>query len=483
MPRLPVRRALIALLAVAALLAAPTRAAAAPNFVFVLTDDLSTDLLDYMPRVQAMQRQGTSFDSYIVTDSLCCPSRASIFTGRYPHSTGVITNGPPRGGFPVFTRVEEKSTFATSLQAAGYRTGLMGKYLNGYTVGRRFVPPGWSAWAVAGNGYANFNYGLLVKNPGGQPQVKRYGSKPNDYLTDVISRRGQQFIAGAVRARAPFMLELSTFAPHEPYTPAPRDADRFPGLKAPRGPLFNAPQLEAPPDWLSPAPLRPFEITAIDRNFRMRAQSVQAIDRMIGDIRTQLRELGAADNTYIVFSSDNGFHMGQRRLQQGKQTFWDEDIRVPLVIVGPGVPRGVTVEQLTANVDLRPTFQELAGVPVEPHVEGRSLAPFLRGQEVGPWRLATLIEHFGPSIDTADPDAQAQREGNPPSYAALRLDAALFVAYDDARHPPEYYADPFQQHNSYPTLEQPRRMRLGELLARLRYCSDGASCRAADAGS
>src|ERR1700754_4173349 len=216
MPRLPVRRALIALLAVAALLAAPTRAAAAPNFVFVLTDDLSTDLLDYMPRVQAMQRQGTSFDSYIVTDSLCCPSRASIFTGRYPHSTGVITNGPPRGGFPVFTRVEEKSTFATSLQAAGYRTGLMGKYLNGYTVGRRFVPPGWSAWAVAGNGYANFNYGLLVKNPGGQPQVKRYGSKPNDYLTDVISRRGQQFIAGAVRARAPFMLELSTFAPHEP---------------------------------------------------------------------------------------------------------------------------------------------------------------------------------------------------------------------------------------------------------------------------
>jgi N-acetylglucosamine-6-sulfatase len=299
----------------------------------------------------------------------------------------------------------------------------------------------------------------------------------------VLSRRGRQFIAGAVKARAPFMLELSTFAPHDPYTPAPRDARRFPEVRAPRDERFDAPQFEGAPEWLSPDPLRPFEIASIDRNFRQRVRSVQAIDKLIGDIRTQLRALGVAKNTYIVFSSDNGLHMGQRRLQQGKQTYWDEDVRVPLVVVGPGVRRDAIVESLTANVDLRPTFQELAGVPVEPHVEGRSLAPLLRGQTVTPWRIAALIEHVGLSIDTDDPDAQPARAGNPPSYTALRLDDALFVAYDDLRHPPEYYEDPLQQHNTYATLEQARRERLGELLARLHYCTDGASCHAADAGS
>jgi len=131
-----------------------------PNIVFVLTDDLSWDLVRFMPHVQAMQKDGVTFSRYYVTDSLCCPSRSSIFSGRFPHNTGVFTNMAPDGGFGVFNgRGEERSTWATSLQGAGYRTAMMGKYLNGYepaglVKGKPlYIPPGWNEWDVAGNGY------------------------------------------------------------------------------------------------------------------------------------------------------------------------------------------------------------------------------------------------------------------------------------------------------------------------------------------
>ena len=149
----------------------PAAAQPRPNIVFVLTDDLSWNLIPYMPQVQQLQREGMTFDRYVVTDSLCCPSRASIFTGRYPHSTGVLKNMGDDGGFGAFHPVEEKSTFATALQRAGYRTALFGKYLNGYfpfsrvDFERPFVPPGWSAWAVGGEAYREFNYNLAVKPP------------------------------------------------------------------------------------------------------------------------------------------------------------------------------------------------------------------------------------------------------------------------------------------------------------------------------
>ena len=477
---------------VALLLFASPASAQQPNFVFVLTDDLATNLVQYMPNLKAMRDQGTSFDRYLVTNSLCCPSRASILTGRYPHSTEVITNTPPFGGFEIFHFWEEPSTFATSLQAAGYRTALMGKYLNGYTPGvvvdgaPGFVPPGWSAWAVAGNGYPNYKYNLLVKPPGDEPARNvHYGSRPEDYLTDVISRRGQDFIAGAVADGQAFLLELAPFTPHAPYTPAPRHANAFPDLRAPRGALFNAKQRLNPPGWLPKAPLTDEQIAQIDGNFRLRAQSVLAIDEMIGAIRDQLARLGVADNTYIVFSSDNGYHMGQRRLPAGKQTYFDHDVRVPLIVVGPGVRRGASIMRLAANVDLRPTIQELAGVPTEPRVEGRSLVGFLRGLPPWYWRDATLIEHRATNHPAAnDPDAEPVRR-NPPSYGALRFADALYVQYRNPAHAPEYYdlaRDPVQRRNIYPSLSNERRAALAKKLARMRACSGGASCHEADAG-
>ena len=198
-----------------------------PNIVFVLTDDLSLDLVQYMPHVVKMQQDGATFANYFVTDSLCCPSRSSIFTGRFPHDTGIFRNTGNDGGFQAFhNRHEEQSTFATALAAAGYRTAMLGKYLNGYRPRNDPPEPGWSSWWVAGNGYPGFNYDL---NRNGK--VVRFANRPDDYLTDVVSAAAVGFIKQQT-ADAPFMVEIATFAPHAPYTPAPRDANAFPGLRA-----------------------------------------------------------------------------------------------------------------------------------------------------------------------------------------------------------------------------------------------------------
>jgi arylsulfatase A-like enzyme len=483
----------LALIALLLAFTAPTAAAQTrPNIVFVLTDDLSWNLIPYMPQVQQLQREGMTFDRYVVTDSLCCPSRASIFTGRYPHSTGVLKNMGDDGGFDAFHGYEEQSTFATALQRSGYRTALFGKYLNGYfpftrtDYERPFVPPGWSAWAVGGQAYREFNYNLAVKPTHGRARIVHYGSKPEDYLTDVISGLGQQFVTDAVADRKPFLLDLSTYAPHAPSTPAPRDAASFPGLIAPRTAPFDTPQAPPAPAWLSTAPLTPVEIGAIDREFRLRAQSVQAVDRMIGELRARLVALGVAQNTYIVFNSDNGYHMGERRLTAGKQTAWDHDVRVPLIVAGPGVPPSSTVSELAANVDLRPTFQELTGVRVGSHVEGRSLVPFLRGTPPPDWRTMTLIEHRGAYTEVTDPDFQGAREGKPPSYVALRFANALYVQFESARFAPEYYdltTDPDERQNLYPELSMSRKAQLAAQVELMHACEGGASCRAADVSS
>ena len=236
------------------------------------------------------------------------------------------------------------------------------------------------------------------------------------------------------------MLELAPFAPHEPYTPAPRDRSRFPDAIAPRGALFDAPQLEGAPSWLPKQPLTAGEIRELDRHFRKRVRSVQAIDKLLGDIRRLLVQLGVEQNTYVIFSSDNGFHMGQRRLLEGKQGAWDHDIRVPLVVAGPGVFGGEVVSQLAANVDLRPTFEELAGAPTHAEVEGRSLVGLLRAGFEPSWRDVTLIEHHGPP-GNGDPDQQDHLSGKPPSYNALRFADSLYVEYDNPSRPPEYYED------------------------------------------
>jgi N-acetylglucosamine-6-sulfatase len=450
-----------------------------PNIVFVLTDDLSIDLLRFMPEVQALATRGATFENYFVTDSLCCPSRASIFTGRFPHDTGVYTNAGKDGGIGAFyANNNEQTSFNIPLAQAGYRTAMMGKYLNRYLqpgapVAPTYVPPGWSEWDVAGWGYPEYDYPMNINGI-----VHQFGHSPHDYLTNVITRRGVDFINAAADAHKPFFLELAPFTPHAPYTPAPRDAKKFPGLAAPRPQSFNTLPTN-PPRWLDGhPPLGPGQIARINRAFRRRAQDVQSIDRMLGTIEAAVQARGLTRDTYIVFSSDNGYHTGEYRLMPGKLTAFDTDIHVPLVVAGPGVPAGASIPQMTENVDLASTFTAIGGTTLPDSSDGHSFLGLLHGGQGVAWRRdAVLIEHHGPAVDPTDPDAQSGPSGNPTTYEAMRTKSFLYVEYADGER--EYYAlksDPSELHNMIDTVPPARLSRLhGDLLA-LEHCHDAGGC-------
>ena len=458
-----------------------------PNIVFVLADDLSTNLVRYMPAVRALARRGATFTNYYVTDSLCCPSRTSIFTGLLPHDSGVYTNSGRNGGFWSFdSHLDGARTYAVALQQSGYRTALMGKYLNGYQPyftlhrGRPFVPLGWNDWDVTGNGYDEYHYSLNENH-----RLVRFGIGPAAYLTNVLSRLASRFVVESgvdVGAKKqPFAVEVATFAPHEPYVYAGRDAHRFMHLHAPHTPAFGERDVLGNPKWLDEPPLTRRAIHMIDRDFRRRVRAVQAIDRMVASIERRIAAEGLSRNTYFVFSSDNGYHMGEHRLRPGKMTAFDTDIRVPLIIAGPGIRPGMRIDALADNVDLAPTFEQLAGHTVSPSIDGRSLVPLLQGRTSSDWRRAVLVEHRGPDIDVTDPDFPKPESGNPPSYEAMRMRQALYVEYADGEH--EYYdiaSDRYELRNAYSDLGPVLRARLHHELMGLAHCHGAAECHRAD---
>jgi N-acetylglucosamine-6-sulfatase len=450
-----------------------------PNIVFVLTDDLSSDLLRYMPTVQAMQQDGLTFDDYFVSDSLCCPSRSSIFTGDFPHDTHVFGNSGPDGGFNKFqSSGDEQDTFALTLQRAGYSTAMMGKFLNGYLAptshaAPTYVPPGWDQWDVAGNGYHEFNY--LMNEDG---TLHWYGDQPGDYLTDVLASRGADFIDHVAGTGQPFFLELATFAPHSPFVPAPRDAGSFANVTAPEDPSFDVLPTDAP-QWLAGHP--PLSVTQLQRLnhvYRLRVGDVQSIDNMIETIESTLAADGVSNDTYIVFSSDNGLHMGQYRLMPGKLTAFDTDIRVPLIVVGPGIPAGAQTDAMAENVDLAKTFAGIAGTTMPG--DGHSLLPLFGGGTPPDWRNAILVEHHGPDLFHSDPDYQRWPAGNPTTYEAMRTHDFLYVEYRDGER--EFYnlrTDPYELHNLAGELTDYQRTVLHAELLTLEQCHGGTQCWAA----
>ena len=443
-----------------------------PNFVFVLTDDLSWNLVSHMPNLVALQQAGTTLSRYYVVDSLCCPSRSAIFTGQYPHDDGVFTNAGSDGGYFAFNQHgDQQKSFALALHKAGYRTALMGKYLNQYQPAYP-EPPGWDEWDAAGNAYGEFDYNL---NQNGRQQ--HYGKAPQDYLTDVLAAKARSFIDSSAASGRPFMLEVATFAPHAPYTPAPRYAHAAQQLAAPKTPAYN--RLPAnPPPWLKGhPPLSATDQANITSTFRKRVEDDLSVDDMIGELRDELWAKGLDRNTYFVFSSDNGFHLGEHRLSSGKQTAFETDIRVPLIVSGPDVPAGRDASQLTSSIDLAPTFESLAGLPVPAGVDGHSLAGLWHGQDPVGWRLAILIEHHGPDFSPDDPDRQTFKAGDPPSYEAVRTSTALYVRYAGGAE--EYYdtaTDPDELDN---LADKGVPVVLRQALGALENCHGGAACWAA----
>jgi N-acetylglucosamine-6-sulfatase len=451
-----------------------------PNFVFILADDLERNLYfdaSRFPKFNSLLvDEGTTFSNYFVTGSECCPSRSSILRGQYVHNHDVRSNGPPLGGFQKFhANGDEESTIATWLDDAGYRTGLLGKYLNGYPSGadRTFVPPGWDVWAspIQG-GYSGYNYRL---NENGT--IVPHGSAPEDYMTDVLARKSGEFIQQS--AGKPFFLYVAPFVPHLPSDPAPRHVEAFPDVKAPRTPSFNQADVSAEPRWLRNRPLLDDQqVASIDWDYSKQLQSMLAVDDLIENVVNTLRQTGELDNTYIVLTSDNGYHLGQHRLRAGKGLAFEEDIRVPLVVRGPNVPSGKKVDDFAANIDLAPTFAALGDAKAPSFVDGRSLEPALHGASRGEnARKAVLVEHFVPEAD-----GRRARRGFGPAYAAVRTERYTYVEYvTGERQLYELRNDPDQLQNIAGTADKKLVDGLAKQLSALKRCK-GEGCRAADRG-
>lgn len=413
--------------------------------MLIVTDDQRWDTLWAMPIVKRdLVARGVSFPDAFVVNPLCCPSRASILTGNYSHTTGVYRQAPPFGRAEWF---DDSSTIATRLDAAGYTTGLFGKYLDGYqhAAVTGVVPPGWDRWvAFVHSGY--YDYTLTFDG-----RLRSYGTAPNEYSTAVLVEEAVDFVEGT---DGPLFLELALAAPHAPALPAQEDEFAFTDLEPVRPPSFNEPDVADKPGWVRDLPLLDSSAEdTIDQFHRRQLSALASVDRAVGDLLEALERAGRLENALIVFTSDNGIHHGEHRWTR-KESPYEESIRVPLVVrwdaAGWAVP--ATLPALALNIDLAPTMADAAGIPLE--ADGESLLPVLAGRDVG--RDEFLIEHM---------------EGtNPvPTFCAVRTRAWKYVRYaTDEEELYDLVSDPFELEN---VASDPRRSaslddlrgRLGEL--------------------
>jgi arylsulfatase A-like enzyme len=453
-------------LALAAFLAGAGSAGAAtkPSFVLVLVDDMEAALVGRMPHLRSLVvDKGATFERAYFNVSLCCPSRATILTGRYAWNTGVQTNS--HGAFHNAGNPDR--TIAVWLKAAGYRTALVGKYLNGYPNpnAQAYVPPGWTTWAgrLDGGGLY-YNYKL---NENGR--VVAYGESASSYSTDVYRGKAVNFVR-TTPAGKPLFLFLSVEAPHTPNIPAPRHASLFPGATVPRPPSFNEADVSDKPAHIRRRGLFSASfISSLDQVHRKRLQMVQAVDEAVKAVVDALAETGRLKNTYVIFASDNGYLMGQHRVARDKAGPYEESVRMPLHVRGPGIPAGLRLQHLVGNVDLAPSLAEWAGVPVPADVDGRSFAPLLRSGAPGPeaWRQAYPMMLKTGNSTPAWPDWQGLRTRG---YSYTEYPGTGEVElYDMAR-------DPYQLENAAGTADPALLALLSRRTAALRGC-EGAACR------
>lgn len=479
-----------------------------PNIVVILTDDLDFKLMPYLPNTNSLiGEQGATLTNYFVTSAVCCPSRASMFCGQYPHNTDILDNFP---GFKAFyNKGEEANTFAVSLKDAGYKTALIGKYLNYYPVpaGWSYIPPGWTEWDAFLHKTLDEEESLAVYNNYRMNEngtTVEYGSAPEDYSTDVIRRKSIDFINQSNKANSPFFLLVSTYAPHGPSDPAPRHADMFPDIQYPQAPSFGEQDVSDKPEAIRILAESGDVFDTNDANvlFRKRVQSVQAVDELVADVMQTLEQNGQLENTYVIFTSDNGFHMGEHGLPSGKGTVYEEDIHVPFFVRGPGIAAGSQVNQMIANIDLAPTFADIAHASPHGLIDGRSFLSLLTPQQNSPiaWRNALLIEKGYPEETSALQLISYKSDEAPPvqveypdsiyddylrkvgggTYQGIRTGTFTYVEYENGEM--EYYDlinDPYELNNIAYTLDQATLSSLHDWLTAFKACK-ADDCRKFD---
>ncbi|XP_048862688.1 N-acetylglucosamine-6-sulfatase [Brienomyrus brachyistius] len=474
-----------------------------PNIVLILTDDLDVAIGGMIPLSKLKKLigdAGISFTNAFVASPLCCPSRASILTGKYPHNHHVINNTLEGNcSSRAWQKSQEPTAFPALLQKyAGYQTFFAGKYLNEYGTaeagGVEHVPPGWDYWFALEKNSKYYNYTLSVN---GRPQ-KHGHNYSEDYLTDVLANASLEFLQYKSNYK-PFFMMISTPAPHSPWTAAPQYESSFPNVKAPRDPSFNVHGKDK--HWLirqAKTPMTNSSLQFLDEAFRKRWQTLLSVDDLIEKVVKKLEMHGDLNNTYIMFTSDNGYHTGQFSLPVDKRQLYEFDIRVPLLVRGPNIKPNQTCQILVANVDLGPTILDIAGYSVnQTQMDGMSFLPLLNGQGQNfTWRTDILVEYegegsnvsdpacplLGPGVSECFPDCVCEDSYNN-TYACVRTvspSANLqYCEFDDNEVFVEVYnltADPFELTNIAKSIDQEVLEKMNHRLMMLQSCS-GASCR------
>jgi N-acetylglucosamine-6-sulfatase len=404
-----------------------------------------------------------TFRNAFVSNAICCPSRATIMRGQYSHNSGVWSNSDTiSGGWQAYQQNgNEADNVATRLHDAGYRTGLFGKYLNGYADTTTYVPQKWDRWFATQGAYFNYD-----ANDNGT--IRHFGTNDGDYQTDVLSRKTNSFISNSAAQGKPFFAYVAPKAPHLPAIPAPRDAHDYDGIQGPRPPSFDEADVSDKPSWIQHLPrLTTYQISQIDKRHENRVESLQAVDDLVQGVVGKLKNANALDDTYIFFTSDNGWHHGEHRVPKGKWRPYEEDVHMPLLVRGPGVAAGSATYAQALNTDYLPTFTDLAGVSPPPYVDGRSLEPVLNGGASG-WRSAILLE-------------VPQHSTTPASYG-IRTSNEKYIEYSNAAKTKELYrlnGDPYELANTYNAAKP--QSGLASRLQVLEGCA-GDACREAEDG-